>query len=257
MSEIPLAEQLTLAVKTFERPKSLQRLLKSIRHFYPNLPVVVADDSRRARPIEGVNYLRLPHDVGLSAGRNALVESTETPYFLLLEDDFEFTEETKLEMLLSGAEEHGFDITAGDCVSHRRRGLRLHKWNEQICAKMHFQGDHLRLERSHHRKVGDFYLCDMVTNFFVAKTDTVRRVGGWDPILKIQEHEEFFVRLKKNQVSIAYCPQVLINHWHDRNWNYRRFRRRSLMHLGMHKHGFRWFTDLGGTTRDFRTKEAA
>ncbi len=257
MQNLPLSDQLSLAIKTFERPQSLRRLLKSIQRYYPQLPVLVADDSFEARPPAGVNYLRLPPDVGLSVGRNALVEEVKTPYFVLLEDDFQFTANTRLETLLTGIEQHDFDMVAGDCVSHRRRGLWTRKWREGICAQMHFEGDHLRLERGHTRQLGDYFVCDMVTNFFVAKTESIRSVGGWDPELKIQEHEEFFIRLKKNNFNIAYCPQVLINHWHDRNWFYRKFRRRSLMFLGMRKHGFRWFTELSGKTHDFGAQEAA
>jgi len=257
MRDDNLPLKLTITIKAFERPKSLRRLLKSIQRFYPEMPILVADDSFRKRPPNDVRYLPLPPDVGLSAGRNALVEAVETPYFLLLEDDFQFTADTVLERLLEGVETYDLAVVAGDCVSHRRRGFRLHRWQEKICAKMHFEANHLRLEPGYYEQLGPYYRCDMVTNFFVADTQVIRNVGGWDPELKIQEHEEFFVRLKKNRVPIAYCPEVLINHWHDRSPKYGRYRRRSLRHIGMHKHDFRWFTELSGKTHDFGVKEAA
>ena len=39
---------ITVVVKTFERPECLRRLVSSIRRFYPGIPVFVVDDSREA-----------------------------------------------------------------------------------------------------------------------------------------------------------------------------------------------------------------
>jgi len=41
---------LTVVVKTFQRPDALRRLLASIRRFAPSLPVYVVDDSEQ--PLE-------------------------------------------------------------------------------------------------------------------------------------------------------------------------------------------------------------
>ena len=45
-----IASQVTVLVKTFERPRSLDRLVRSIRRFCPRLRVIVGDDSITAYP---------------------------------------------------------------------------------------------------------------------------------------------------------------------------------------------------------------
>ncbi len=64
---------------------------------HPFAQVIVADDgedSAISRALYSefesklpLKVLRLPHDVGLSAGRNEMVKHTNTEYFLLLDDD--------------------------------------------------------------------------------------------------------------------------------------------------------------------------
>ena len=40
-----LERDITILVKTYEREDSLNRLVASIRRFYPRIPVLVVDDS--------------------------------------------------------------------------------------------------------------------------------------------------------------------------------------------------------------------
>src|SRR5512143_3189093 len=83
-------EQLTVLIKTFERPKVLRRLLISIRRQYPDLKIVVVDDSRQPIDIEGVRTIPMPFDSGVSAGRNEGLKHIDTRYTLVLDDDFVF-----------------------------------------------------------------------------------------------------------------------------------------------------------------------
>jgi glycosyltransferase involved in cell wall biosynthesis len=82
----------TFLVKTHERPQCLRKLLLSLRTQFPRTRVIVADDGRvslRHRlDDELLTLLTLPYDVGLSAGRNAMLERVETKYFITLDDDF-------------------------------------------------------------------------------------------------------------------------------------------------------------------------
>jgi hypothetical protein len=83
----------TFVAKTHERPQSLRGLVTSIRKFYPTNAIFVADDGEvnlkfgarymlcihiraltcRNIGSDKVRVLSLPYDVGLSAGRNALI----------------------------------------------------------------------------------------------------------------------------------------------------------------------------------------
>jgi hypothetical protein len=69
--------------------------------------------------------------------------------------------------------------------------------------------------------------CDLVANFFVARTTAVRdRLNGWDNELKVSEHVEFFLRAKQRGLRVAYAPSVSVNHGHQTSTDYRRFRER-------------------------------
>jgi len=48
-----------------------------------------------------------------------------------------------------------------------------------------------------------FTVCDMTHNFFIARTEKVKAFGGWNPILKGGEHQNFFIRAKLNGLKVA------------------------------------------------------
>lgn len=91
----------TFCVTCFDRPQHLARLLESIRRFYPQAKILVADNGREAPVVPaGVELIRLTYDCGVSAARNELAKRVKTRYLLILEEDFVFTPETKIEKLL-------------------------------------------------------------------------------------------------------------------------------------------------------------
>lgn len=53
---------MTIATKTFLRPHKLNTLLQSIRKYYPDLTVIVADDSKEPLKIQDdyVEYYSMP-----------------------------------------------------------------------------------------------------------------------------------------------------------------------------------------------------
>ena len=66
-----LEGDVTVLVKTFERPDALRRLLSSIRSFYPRLPIVVIDDSADAlepAPESITRYVHAPYNSLGAAG---------------------------------------------------------------------------------------------------------------------------------------------------------------------------------------------
>ena len=111
-----ILSQVTAIIKTFERPKSVDRLIRSIRRHYPELKIMVGDDSFHPTPRSDVQYVRLPEDIGLSAGRNELLKRVETPFFLLLDDDLEFHRGTRIERLAHLASRHDFAVAAGNFI---------------------------------------------------------------------------------------------------------------------------------------------
>lgn len=249
--------QVTAVIKTFERPRCLDRLIRSIRRFYPEMKIIVADDSYRPYPRDDIQYLRLRPDTGASAGRNALLERIGTPYFLLLDDDWEFNQESRLERLMEVVESGSVTLAAGTLTRCKRK---LHFFVNRRPQPYHglfrFDGDHLIMKHGWYRDMGGYYLCDIVNNFFIARTDDVRKMGGWDPDFKTEEHIEFFLRFRKAGLEAAYCPEISIYNWYILPRRYRKFRRRSYDHLYLQKHGIRRLTHMHGQTDVFDLAQA-
>ena len=112
-----LNQHLTAVIKTFERPKALQRLLTSIKRQYPSLHIIVVDDSRNPIKLDGVETIIMPYDSGVSAGRNEGLKHVTTKYILILDDDFVFDRHAGLETALAIMEDHAeIDIMGGQVV---------------------------------------------------------------------------------------------------------------------------------------------
>lgn len=179
--------QLTAVIKTFERPRELRRLVRSIKRLYPDVAIVVADDSRRPSIIDGVETIHLPFSSGVSAGRNAALRCVKTPYFLLLDDDFVFTRETRLAEPLSVMElTPKIDILGGVVVN-----LPDFSTTDYSTAGL-FPTSRLPLFEPG-SMVGGLPVRLKVPNFYVGRTDKVREVG-WTDELKFVDHLDFFTR---------------------------------------------------------------
>ncbi len=256
-------DEVTAIIKTFESPLCLDRLIRSIRRFYPGLRVLVADDSIHPKPRDDVQYIRLPPDVGLSAGRNALLARVDTPFFLLLDDDFEFHAATRIDRLARVVATGRVSIAAGEFLNLRwkRKFWGLYKKRKLRPSPYHGlierDGDQLKLTRGCRSQEDDYFLCDLVNNFFVARTSDVKAMGGWDEDLKLNEHLEFFLRAKQHGLPVAYIPQVSVLHWRERSAGYDEYRNRDYVGLAMRKHGINVLRDLNGFTKIYGISRAA
>ena len=245
-------DHVTAIIKTFERPRALQRLIRSIRRYYPRLKIVVGDDSFRPYPRKDVRYLRLSPDVGASAGRNALLQQVETPYFLQLDDDFEFNEATRIESLQEVVESGQADLAGGDCLRCKRKfcGLLTRRKPSPYHGFIKLKNGQLTMHRSE-SDGQSVHLCDIVAQFFVARIEDVLSIGGWDAELKTEEHEEFFLRFGQHGFQSAFCPNVKVWHWNDRPKFYRKFRGRNYRPLAAARMGVKRWTNFDGQTWEF------
>ena len=199
-------EDVTIIIKTFERPSCLFNLVTSIRKYYATLPIYIADDGKHHITFNQprVTTFLLPFDSGLSFGRNYLVEHVKTPYFLLLDDDYIFTERTCIDTLLKILVKHHYDIVAGH-VFNLPHGPFHFEGNIEVANQT------LTVHRNvFHATYPDHVVCDIVPNFFLGNTTTVK-TSLWDPQFKLGEHVDFFLRAM-GKLTVAYCPTVVINH---------------------------------------------
>jgi hypothetical protein len=184
----PLVEgELTAVIKTFERPRELRRLVRSIQRVQPDLPILVVDDSRAPIELPGVEVLRMPFNSGISVGRNAALQELDTPYFLLLDDDFAFYRHTALATSLATIRGHpDIDILGGEVVN--LPDFTTHDYSWVVYPDRGGSPRH-----PHGSEIADLPVRHKVPNFFIGRTETVRRVG-WTEELKVMEHNEFFTR---------------------------------------------------------------
>jgi hypothetical protein len=177
----------TLLIKTFERPVLVRRLVASIRRMYPALPIIVVDDSREPTRLPDVETIELPYDVGVSAGRQAGLERVTTPYVMILDDDFIFYRATRIERAVAALERQPrIDLVGGQLID-----LPYLRFREPPIGRI------FPTSATPREPIGSTIdglpVCDKVANFYVARTDSIRRVG-WTPALRRLDHADFFTR---------------------------------------------------------------
>lgn len=202
--------EITILIKTFERPLCVAALILSIRKFYPDASILVCDDSREPlypdgyRPISGVMWLTLPYENGhtLGAGRNYLISKAETPYVFLCDDDHKFVRRTDLKRFHDFLERTGYDI-AGGCQGWYDYGAACFVVRDGVVE----QQFHAYRELIEPRAVA----CDRVSNTFMARTASLRAVQ-WEPHVYGMEHADFFLRAKTKRLKVAQLGGVWVDH---------------------------------------------
>lgn len=252
-------KNITIGIKTYERPEHTRRLIASIRHFYPDIPIVVADDSAvvKEQRSELLNWYILPYDSGLSVGRNFIVDRANTPYVLILDDDFLFCANTELEKMYTHLEKHNADIVTGRVINVSDKLTSTPKHNVRPLESMLcINEDTLHMYPVKPSQT-DPFKCDYGYNFIMARTDTLRQVR-WDPDLKLAEHTDFFIRVKQAGLTVHCHPSVVIRHDHTTpNTTEYKMNRRHKWCIGfydlMKKHNLKYAYDRNGKKRDIET----
>jgi len=234
-----MIQNLTAVIKTFERPSSLHRLYRSIRKYYPELPIIVIDDGTANPDIAGfddnVQYIKTTFDIGLSVGRNIGVSKVKTKYFVLLDDDFVFTADTRLENMYDILENTDFQIVSGGVKDFGSKSRSFY-------GKMHENHSTLYLLEGIKNGITSGYpRYDFVLNFFMAETKVCIQ-NKWDDALKLGEHEDFFYRLKLKNILITDISQkASIDHYPEQNSAYQVYRERVhyFQNLAAKKNGYK------------------
>lgn len=239
--------KLTAIIKTFERPKSLHRLIRSLGKHYPEMPILVADDSQQPVQREDASVIQLPFNVGVSEGRNAMLARLRTPYFLLLDDDLQLQHDSHIQRLLEVVARGDLDLAAGDLLRCRKKwGLFNTRTPQPGHGTFELAGQSLTLHPGHRNEGDGFLWCDITHNFFVARTDKIRSLGGWNAALQLNEREEFFLRAHRQGIRVGFCPETTAWHWDDRPKAYLPFRSRDFSKLAVEEMGLVRFSGFEG-----------
>ena len=218
----------TILIKTLERPQQLINQLYSIRKYKFNGPIIIADDSRQPYkeqilqlfPNLNITYVNLPFDTGTAEGRNVMLQYTKTPLFVLCDDDFIFEPRTRLPVMRKMLLENNLDLLGGVFrqynLKSRKEKLKFDISNWfflklnilipstgifEYSANFELEGKSCVMKKMKYQD--PFTICDMTHNFFIARTEKVTSFGGWNPLLKGGEHQNFFIRAKLNKLKIA------------------------------------------------------
>lgn len=239
--------KIAVCLTTFLRDELLFKTMKSILNVYQeNLIILVGDQGHPTKEKKeyfdkfvndiyspNVVYFQLPFDCGLSCARNTLVEHAKDlgcKYCLITADSIEFTftmslinEATILLEWMSKCGILGFDLQNRfpyefDMELVEGNYFYLKKPTREICGV--------------DNPVAKLIQCDIVKNFFLAKTQALLD-SPWDEELKVCEHEDFFYRFKQTKWTVAWtdlcsakyidCKPVEYNKYRKRMYNiYRR-----------------------------------
>jgi GR25 family glycosyltransferase involved in LPS biosynthesis len=201
------------------RPVHLRQAIRSIREFYPDLELIivadqeVTDTNRRIMaedPYIKFHWLGL-WDAGVSVMRNLGRDLNHKKYTLVLEDDFVFTKDTKIEHMREVLEhDQAAAVCCGALYYFGRLRWFANKINLDEKNKIY---ETIPIRKPEWRYAGStkYFYAEYCFNFFMMKTDAGLR---WDDELKIAiEHIDFFIRLKKaGKWKVAFTPEVSAIH---------------------------------------------
>lgn len=244
-----MKNEISIIVKTFKRPEYIERFIDSVRKYYPEINILVADDSDESfvgspiklwEPRKNVFYWKMPFNSGLSSGRNFLISKVKTKYVVLCDDDFIFCEDTKLETLYENIKLDTADIIGG--LVGGKNAVEYNFTLQKINGKLHYIKKHRYFKN-------DLYFYDVIPNFFIAKTAVLKKIK-WDNSLKLVEHSDFFLRAMYAGTRTAFINKVRVLHDHQNTENYKQYRNdvSKYKEMFMKKHGI---TELVKNQEDF------
>ena len=217
-------ECVTVVVKTARRPHLVIRLAQSIRDSYGfDLPIVCVDDGPDDHPQDMLDQIaKYPllryvvsedPDLGIAEGRNQALKLVQTKYFFILDDDVLFMKTTDLKTMISV-----LDTTDAVVVGVRLAGranfaglMKFGYYNSPVRRLGYFPATCFKLNWT----VPNFpqcVSCELNSNVWMARTQHILDLGGWDPELKIREHKDVFIRMKAAGYKVATCNHILLEH---------------------------------------------
>lgn len=207
---------LTAIIKMFLRDEYTFNCIRSLKTFYPDIKILVADDGyhseekdRKMTELGVDKYIKMPFNSGLTKGRNLLTKLVETDYVLIGDDDFTYTKDTDLEKMLKltyVADLVGGVVRVGDSIRHYEGFINRSEDGKGLIYTALEQDNFSEYQGIKYKP------CELTFNFFVAKTEIFNRVS-WDENIRISyEHSDFFLTCKENGVKVVYTPDSIVNH---------------------------------------------
>ena len=220
-----MIDKLTIGIKTFCRPKVISHCLHyfALESKYMGIKIIVADDSSDELKKENqeiinnlkkndkinIEYINLPFDTGLSAGRNIIVEHCTTKYIMIIDDSRTFNKNTRIFDMVRFLEETDYDLIAG-VIPDRRGNNSLYYgifdkiYDNNGITHIEVKKKEDFIKNSYFKKV---YKTNITLNIFIARTSSLAK-SKWNNELKVGEHELFFYNYFKNDFKCAVTNEV-------------------------------------------------
>ncbi|HSZ60713.1 MAG TPA: glycosyltransferase [Terriglobales bacterium] len=248
---------ITILITSFLRPGYLKDCLAGIEKNLPDCEVIVADDSGDQPPGNETDrrFIHLPFDSGLSAKRNAGVKACNTKYLLMGSDDLDFsTVEVRegIEKLLRVLDEHPMvDVAGGHHNNQQYEGFLEMSPGSYIKESRLFSANNPRETRQLLSQEYEVYKVDLIVNYFLARTQSIRQFP-WDERMKIGgEHGDWFLTLKNAGKNVVWVSGVNINELPrdptKEHADYATYRGRALSlghRIFLEKRGIRYYFDF-------------
>lgn len=218
-----MTKDIAILITTFLRDNALFDCIRSIRKFYPDIALFVADTGHE--DIGKANFciehnctlINLAFDAGVCVAKNEGLSHVpeKYKYVFICEDDILFTAGTKLEKLREILKRRSQVGIAGCLLKKVKHGS---KEDQNYEATLHLKNDTICLEKIKNpkwQKAGDvkYFLCDIITNVFMMRRKIWEQIK-WDERYKTTpEHTDFFLLLKYNtDWKVAYVGSVSMEH---------------------------------------------
>jgi hypothetical protein len=190
------ADRVTMAAKTFERPETARRLVRSTRRVFDGR-IVLADDSRAPMdaPAPGVDVIALPFNVGVAVGRNAALDAVDTEFVLVTDDDIVFTAASGVSRMVEYLDRTPDVDLVGFLL------VQLPLWFAyDHGADTLFPGHDPPL-RPHGELINGLPVRYKIAQVYLARTEAVQRVR-WDEGIRMVDHRDFFTRAAGRVVTV-------------------------------------------------------
>lgn len=236
---------IALSVKTFIRPDCLKRFLDSIVRYQNKWQVKFADvivvddgdeesqlvnsDLVKNYPDLHVSYYKYDfNSLGLCKGRNEGLAKCKAEYFICCDDDFMLDLDCDIEAAKQMLEDKNLDILGGyyrNISSEDAAKYQADNWIGFINS-----GDKEDFCSIYSSVFPEFVICDIVENFFIGRTEAVRKVG-YPENVPIKEHNIVFLLFKQAGIKIGSTNKLFVRHYHikKKKKNYNKFRNRMVV----------------------------
>jgi len=229
-----------IGVTTFLRDEALYILLDSILKYYSDTKIYIADQSGDVSPFKQTLYQGLQNigheiyfldkDCGISYARRYLLQNSQEPLLVFMQDDFIVTENTDLHLMADFLNNNlDIAIVGGTVLPGVKGSYPLYKMFKLDDKIIYMPLEYLlKIQATSWQQYENinFIQTDIMPDFTMWRKELYET---FDINVKTIEHSHTYLRAKERNLKIVYIPTVAIKHSHKQNnEEYDKFRKRRI-----------------------------